>query len=629
MQLVYFWIEKYGVLKEQEINFNSGFQFKMEEVEDINSRKKYVLKRERDKEKKIPKNFFGKRIENISCIIGENGSGKTTLIKAIIKQKHYKKSNGAPKYISIFEENNILYKYENIDGEFDTKELNIKKLNENIFHEEIKYIYFNNDIMNEVISGISNVFNISLGKELRETAIRSLENRTESIGGDDIIRELRRENNKKIVDFVFKSLDIIKKIPCSNIQEKLSELNKIGEIEVYLVQNIYENEESRIFKKIFGKIKNLKKVENQFKNNFIENSWKYISSCLEDDIKEKKLNEKEILSIFDEIEKEEEIEIWFDCFFEKLEIKIKEYDKKYERKYDENPMFYKSLASERIVISFFKYFINLFFKENNQVEFRGNSFIFNYNENEEIYEQLNKYYLRNDIFSYNLTKGFSSGEVAYLKLVIEINKLYSAIKSNGEPKDIIFFLEELEIFMHPEWQRRSIELLIKLKETIPWMKKVNVQFILTSHTPFLIGDLPEKNISLFKGEGENKKLVVNEVKTFGGNIFNLLKDTFLMESCFGEISKNKIEKVIKLLTKKKNGDYKKVTKKEIKEIEFVIDSVGEVLIKNGLEKMYDEYKKKKNEDLGNEEKLKKIKEYINKLGMSHEYTINKLKSDIK
>ena len=104
MQLVYFWIEEYGILKEQGVNFNSGFYFEMKK-----DNNKYILERKKEKEKKIPNNFFGKNIENISCIIGKNGSGKTTLFESIILQKYTLGNNRISRYLSIFEEDNKLY----------------------------------------------------------------------------------------------------------------------------------------------------------------------------------------------------------------------------------------------------------------------------------------------------------------------------------------------------------------------------------------------------------------------------------------------------------------------------------------------------------------------------------------
>ena len=86
----------------------------------------------------------------------------------------------------------------------------------------------------------------------------------------------------------------------------------------------------------------------------------------------------------------------------------------------------------------------------------------------------------------------------------------------------------------------------------------------------------------------------NSAKTFGSNIYDLFKDNFLLESCFGEFSRKKIKKVIDLLDKE-NGKYNiEEIEKNIIEIEFIIDSIGEPLIKNRLDKMYNDYKEFKN-----------------------------------
>lgn len=109
MQLVYFWIEKNGVLENQGINFNSGFYFEMKKDDDI-----YVLERKRGKEKEIPKSFFGEKIENISCIIGDNGGGKTTLIRAIINSKYTREI--IKKYILVYEDSGKFYIKKNINN---------------------------------------------------------------------------------------------------------------------------------------------------------------------------------------------------------------------------------------------------------------------------------------------------------------------------------------------------------------------------------------------------------------------------------------------------------------------------------------------------------------------------------
>ena len=169
--------------------------------------------------------------------------------------------------------------------------------------------------------------------------------------------------------------------------------------------------------------------------------------------------------------------------------------------------------------------------------------------------------------------------------------------------------------MHPEWQRKIIDFLSNLKASLPWLQNKKIQIILTSHTPFIVGDLPETNIIFL----ENKKVVENSTKTFGSNIYDLFKENFLLESCFGEFSRKKIKKVIDLLDKE-NGKYNiEEIEKNIIEIEFIIDSIGEPLIKNRLDKMYNDYKEFKNiENLKDNIEEINFKKYIkeNNLNLS-------------
>ena len=64
MELVYFWLEEFGDKNNQDINFNQNYTFKVEKQDE-----KYFLKME-ENNNKIPDNYFGEKISNISCIIG-------------------------------------------------------------------------------------------------------------------------------------------------------------------------------------------------------------------------------------------------------------------------------------------------------------------------------------------------------------------------------------------------------------------------------------------------------------------------------------------------------------------------------------------------------------------------------
>ena len=67
----------------------------------------------------------------------------------------------------------------------------------------------------------------------------------------------------------------------------------------------------------------------------------------------------------------------------------------------------------------------------------------------------------------------------------------------------------------------------------------------------------------------------------------------------------------------------KVPKERIKEIEYIIDYIGEKLVSTKLEKLYEEYRNNKNSVEYKKEQLKMLQE---KLGLSNEQMINIIKN---
>ena len=529
MQLVYFWIEEYGILKEQGVNFNSGFHFEIKKYNDT-----YILERKQEKEKKIPKYFFS-NIENISCIIGENGGGKTTLIKSILNQKSNKNLIG--NYLSIFEENNQFFIHSNLTNL--KVNFSYKKLEE--LEKDINYIYFNTEWYGPTLKNNS-ILNISL-KRVSD-------------------REFLKQK-MELVNTLVINKDIIDRIPYINFKNKL---NDIVQSKNFLIKVKEEDMLGKLNLNYQNNFFAIGQVEKNFLECLIYEFWNRICWCISD-------NEKFKVSK----RNKEEIKIWFLQKILELEDRLNKEDFILRIKKED---MIKEIQRMRDLIKIFEDY-----KQNSLIEEKtSKSILINL-------DLLKKYkkILNNRFLECSLEHEFSSGEKILLDLM---SRLLTKTK-NLKEKNIIIFLEELENFMHPEWQRRIIEFLIFLKNNIFWMKEKNIQIILTSHTPFIIGDLPEKNVIFIK----DGNIIPNIKKVFGGNIYNLLKEQFLMESCFGEFSKEKIKKIVELLSRDEKNNYKEIEIEKAKEeIEFLIDSIGEDLVKNRLEKMYDDYKSSKIKD---------------------------------
>ena len=146
-------------------------------------------------------------------------------------------------------------------------------------------------------------------------------------------------------------------------------------------------------------------------------------------------------------------------------------------------------------------------------------------------------------------------------------------------KGILLF-DEIELSFHPNWQKKIVKDLLYIFNKALKRKKLELHLILTSHSPFILSDIPKQNIVFLK---DGKQVDALEKKqTFGANIHTLLADGFFMDGgLMGEFAKSKIEEVIKYL----NDENSEIKSKE--EAQKIINIIGEPILKNQLQKMLD------------------------------------------
>ncbi|WP_157351495.1 AAA family ATPase [Aliarcobacter butzleri] len=148
---------------------------------------------------------------------------------------------------------------------------------------------------------------------------------------------------------------------------------------------------------------------------------------------------------------------------------------------------------------------------------------------------------------------------------------------NYNRKEFIFVLDEPDNTLHPNWQKNFINKMIEIIERLE--KKVH--FIITSHSPFLLSDLPKENV-IFLEKGKQVYPFEDGKQTFGANIHTLLYHGFFMkDGLMGEFAKNKINEVINFL----NGNESSIMTND--EAQNLINIIGEPVIKKQLQKMLD------------------------------------------
>lgn len=204
--------------------------------------------------------------------------------------------------------------------------------------------------------------------------------------------------------------------------------------------------------------------------------------------------------------------------------------------------------------------------------------------------------------------GLSSGEETMLHMLATIYKhnigrVQNRELLNGERNTLLLFLDEADIGYHPEWQRiwfyifpRIIEVLIN--------DDTDIQFIMATHSPLLLGDIPVKSSNFIESFSPTLKMqkylhtgMSLERGTFGQNLYTILQDGFFLEnSALGEIAIKKSQEIAKgfelfrQLIHFINNKDEDCTEEELDKIKTVLETISnenkekeESFAKDGIE----------------------------------------------
>jgi predicted ATP-dependent endonuclease of OLD family len=588
MELLYIWIDSYKNIKQQGFNFSPLYDFEFK----ITSEKGSPITGElidhknddqRTELETVHNGFFGDGISNVTAIVGENGSGKTSLLEFISELKPTIKTKY--KAIIVFKNNDIYYhsslslkihfpfyalKYDEKSGQditnipitrvwlsnttFGTK--NDAFLSTNYSHDMsdesifLRYGFkksdYNIDLMSQIyrLNRYVRVIMQYQIKFINEVADNpqfilpfSLPSQLKISGNHNIVEN--NGNNEVINKFIDDKDDIV------DIPSLIKHIYKqISVVLYYMCDN----------KEIFMELLNfpLNTDDYTIKNNLL----KFLSDVINND--KIRFNG----NLFNTQNEQETINI-----LEKIN-RIENYEEK---------IIFKSDNSLCISID------NLNETDNFLLDF----FIFN-NDIEIAF-----FYYDWVIENNDETQTLSSGEYVLLNTFAKFFHIFNEIKNEGN--EVIVLIDEGELGLHPQWQKEYLKNLIDVLPKI--FEGKTIQIILTSHSPFLVSDLPKENI-IFLAKGEKGECLVknslNDMKqTFGANIHTLLTDSFFMQDkgLMGKFAEGKINMVMEKLI-----DSKEIAEKDKNEIRYIISCIGEPIIKRKLMQLYDDKTKFSVED---------------------------------
>lgn len=181
---------------------------------------------------------------------------------------------------------------------------------------------------------------------------------------------------------------------------------------------------------------------------------------------------------------------------------------------------------------------------------------------------------------------FSSGEKQKMNclaaIIYHVRNVNSITEATIKYGAVNIILEEIELYFHPEWQRRFCYDMIGLLKSMNLQKVKAVNILLVTHSPYILSDIPKTNVLFLK---EGQPVYEMQENTFGANVNGLLKNGFFLPSLpMGEFAHQKINT---LFAKLHSGDF---NSKELQQIYADIVTVGEPAIRHQLMMLYNTYK---------------------------------------
>lgn len=139
--------------------------------------------------------------------------------------------------------------------------------------------------------------------------------------------------------------------------------------------------------------------------------------------------------------------------------------------------------------------------------------------------------------------GISSGQKAFINVFASIT--YELKRYQNKATNLFIVIDEGDLYLHPQWQMDFFDKLNTMVSSLS-AEGSQVQIVLTSHSPFILSDLPKQNIAMLEppvasASDDGYKL---RRQTFAGNLYDLFYGPlFLRTPAISNFAKKKIDEI--------------------------------------------------------------------------------------
>ncbi len=600
MVLEYLWIEKFKNIENKGVSFSNRFNIYVTLSADKNV---FFLKVE-DLPEKMPIDFFGDKISNISVIAGKNGSGKSSLLNLIHGELPW---NGNHLHIYYDDKNNTLYYVASAEVLIENSSTSkIKRLFLNDSHQipsitksrlvmearqASKLIKCNLDY-SPVFSEMT--FDDHLG-EFIDYIFYDEENKVIKTEGfknanslmiSQVLELLFSYNLKESLGF-----NIPISINLVVVEYDLDKLFKLPEIEIVNNENLID---PFIYKSLRIYEEKLRNIEEKNKDYLVCYLTTYFLRYLtyQSALKKGKWNIDDYIQYLQEKECFKNSSEIFNVYIEKI-LHIQEKYRGIVEKFSNETLdtMQRTVKSFNEIIQLIEtideYSLHYYGDPNRfQISYNiSNISNISFNDNRILILLMNMFNgvsiassLLSDI-SFVDWHGMSEGEFNLLKTFSKIFVFRNRIFSKNTVYDtLLIMIDEPDSSLHPELARRFVDYLISMTNLIFKNDNIQIQYIITTHSPFVISDIPNLNC-IFLNKSIEGKMIIEKLEnaTFASNLISLLSNSFFMKNSIGQFASRRINDIIEIGLKNNT-----ISSNEFELINYVINQVGDPIIQATL-----------------------------------------------